>query len=77
VFNNIGFEYTYDMGRRTFSSIRHYFFVDKKWPMQSRQIDFFMALGFIWESAKKYSGAIAAGSDNNNFHFILRTNIEF
>ena len=34
--NNIGFEYTFDMDRRTFRSIRHYFFVDKKWPLENQ-----------------------------------------
>jgi hypothetical protein len=28
LFNNGGFEYTYDMDRRTFNPIRHYFFVE-------------------------------------------------
>ncbi len=76
-FKNSGFEYTFDMDRRTFSAIRHYFFVDKKWPLQNRQIAFSLALGFVWESAKKYTGALAAGRDKDDFQFILRPNIEF
>jgi hypothetical protein len=28
LFNNGGFEYTYDVDRRTFNTIRHYFFVE-------------------------------------------------
>jgi hypothetical protein len=75
--NNSGFEYTFDMDRRTFSAIRHYFFVDKKWPVESKQIAFALALGFVWESMKKYTGALAAGRDNDDFQFILRPNIEF
>ena len=77
LFNNIGFEYTYDMDRRKFSPIQHYFFVDKKWPLPSRQIALSLAIGFLWESAKKYTGVLAAGSDKNNLQFILRPNIEF
>ncbi len=76
-FKNSGFEYTFDMDRRTFSAIRHYFFMDKKWPLQNRQIAFSLALGFVWESAKKYTGALAAGRDKDDFQFILRPNIEF
>jgi len=57
LFNNSGFEYTFDMDRRTFRSIRHYFFVDKKWPLENRQIAFSLATGFVWESAKIFRRA--------------------
>jgi hypothetical protein len=77
LFNNSGFEYTFDMDSRTFSAIRHYFFVDKKWPLQGRQIALSLALGFVWESAKKYTGALAPEGGKDNFQFILRPNIEF
>jgi hypothetical protein len=76
LFNNSGFEYTFDMDRRTLSAIRHYFFVDKKWPVPDRQLAFSMALGFVWESAKKYTGPLA-GRDKDDFQFILRPNVEF
>ena len=36
-----------------------------------------MALGFVWESAKKYTGVLAAGRDQDDFQFIFRPNIEF
>lgn len=75
--NNSGFEYTFDMDRRSFKSIRHYFFVDKKWPIENRQIAFSLATGFVWESKRKYSGALSAGRENDDFQFILRPNIEF
>jgi hypothetical protein len=77
LFNNSGFEYTYDMDRRTFSAIRHYFFVDKKWPFQNKQMAFALAAGFVWESVKKYTGVLAAGREKDDFQFILRPNIEF
>jgi len=75
--NNSGFEYTFDMDRRTLSSIRHYFLVDKKWPFRDRQMAFSLALGFVWESAKKYTGALAAGRDRDDFQLIFRPNLEF
>jgi hypothetical protein len=74
--NNSGFEYTVDLDRRTFHSIRHYFFVDKKWPLDDQKIAFTLALGFVWESKEKYSGVLAT-SKQDNFQFILRPNIEF
>lgn len=77
LFNNSGFEYTYDMDRRTLSPIRHYFYVDKKWPFENKKMAFSLALGFVWESAKKYSGPLAEGREKNDFQFIIRPNIEF
>jgi hypothetical protein len=77
LFNNSGFEYTYDMDRRNLNAIRHFFLVDKKWPFGSGQAAFTLAFGFVWESAKKYSGALAAGREKNDFQVILRPNIEF
>lgn len=75
--NNSGFEYTYDMDIRTFDSIRNYFFVDKKWPSEKRKITFSIAAGFVWESARKYSGTLATGREKDNLQFIIRPNIEF
>lgn len=77
LFNNSGFEYSVDLQQRTLSAIRHYFFVDKKWPIENRQIALSLAAGFVWESAKKYTGALAAGREKDDFQFILRPNIEF
>jgi len=74
--NNSGFEYTVDLDRKTLHSIRHYFFVDKKWPMENQKIALALALGFVWESKEKYSGVLAT-SQQDNFQFILRPNIEF
>jgi len=74
--NNSGFEYTVDLDRRTLHSIRHYFFVDKKWPLNNQKMAFSLALGFVWESKEKYSGILAT-SKQDNFQFILRPNIEF
>ncbi len=77
IFNNSGFEYTFDMDRRTFDSIRHYFFVDKKWPLEDSKMVLSLALGFVWESNKKYTGALSTGREQDDFQFILRPNIEF
>ena len=75
--SNSGFEYTYDMDRRTLSAIRHFFLVDKKWPLHDSQTVFSLAVGFVWESARKYTGVLAAGREKNDFQVILRPNIEF
>jgi hypothetical protein len=75
--DNSGFEYTFDMDRRTFSAIRHYFFIEKKWPLESRKMAPALAVGFVWESAKKYTGSLGTNRQNDEFQFILRPNIEF
>lgn len=77
LFNNSGFEYTYDMDRKTLNAIRHYFTVDKKWPFASGKTAFALALGVIWESNKKYTGPLSAGRDASDLQVILRPNIEF
>ncbi len=77
LFNNSGFEYTVDLDRKTFQSIRHYFYVEKKWPLENKRMAFSLALGFVWESAKKYTGALATGRETDDFQIILRPNVEF
>lgn len=76
-FNNSGFEYTVYFERGTFDPIRHYFFVDKKWPLKDRKMAFVLATGFIWESNKKYSGSLAASDTASQTTIFLRPNIEF
>jgi len=77
LFNNSGFEYTVDLEKGTFTPIRHYFFVDKKWPFADRKMAFALATGFVWESSRKYSGALAADHTGSQTQIILRPNIEF
>jgi len=77
IFNNSGFEYTVDMKRGTFTPVRHYFYVDKKWPFADRKMAFSLATGFVWESSQKYSGALAANPTGSQTQIILRPNIEF
>jgi hypothetical protein len=76
ILNNSGVEYTLDLDRKTSTPIRHYLYVDKKWPLQNRQIALAIAAGFVWESARKYTGALATG-EGTSFQFLLRPNIEF
>lgn len=76
IFDNSGFEYTIDMNRRGLDSIRHYFFVEKKWPLE-KKVAFAFAFGFVWESARKYSGPLTAGREDNDFQIIMRPNIKF
>ncbi len=76
IFDNSGFEYTVDFERGSFTPIRHYFYVDKKWPLRDWKMAFVLATGFVRESAKKYTGALADGTGSQT-QIILRPNIEF
>jgi hypothetical protein len=77
LFYNSGFEYSYDMDRRTFKPIRQYFYVEKKWPFNNRKTALALTLGFVWESAQKYAGPLAEGRIKDDFQLILRPNLEF
>jgi len=74
--HNSGFEYTVDLNLGSYSPVRHYFTVDKKWPIENKQMAFTLALGFIRESAARYSGPLANG-EGNNFQFLVQPNIAF
>jgi hypothetical protein len=76
LFNNSGFEYTIDLDRKTYTPMRHYFSVDKKWPLENKKMAFALAVGFIQESAGKYKGSLDTG-EGKNFQFLLQPNIEF
>ncbi len=73
---NSGFEYTFDMDMRSLTPIRHYFTIDKKWPLEKRKVAFSLAAGFIWEGDRKYTGVLSE-RDPESFQIILRPNITF
>jgi hypothetical protein len=74
---NSGFQYTFDMDKGNFEGLRHYFFVNKKWPLKSMRAAFTLDLGFIWDSKNKYSGDLIAEDTGDYFQLIIRPNIEF
>ncbi|MBI5969925.1 MAG: hypothetical protein HY884_02085 [Deltaproteobacteria bacterium] len=75
--NNSGFEYTIDMDSQTFTPIKHYFVVDKKWPLKEEKMGFSFAVGFVWEGASKYSGDLADKDKRKKWQLLLRPNILF
>jgi len=73
---NSGFEYTVDVSSHSLQFVRHYFKVDKKWPVKDKRFAVTLALGVIWESDKRYHGRLRdEGVDN--LQFLLQPNIEF
>ncbi len=75
--NNSGFEYTIDMDSRTFTPIRHYFVVDKKWPLKEEKMGFSFAVGFVWEGESKYTGELEDKEKRKKWQILLRPNILF
>lgn len=74
---NSGFEYTFFMDYRTGAPIRHYFVIDKKYPMCC--YGFRLRLGVLWESYKKYTGSLAVDNPykKNEWQFVIQPNITF
>ncbi|HBA27435.1 MAG TPA: hypothetical protein DCY98_08615 [Nitrospinae bacterium] len=77
ILRNSGFEYTADVSTKNYDVMRHYFFVDKKWPWKRIGTAFSIAVGFVWESDQKYSGSLKEKGKRDDFQFILRPNISF
>lgn len=76
-FKNSGAEYTVDFDSKTFKPIRHYFVIDKKWPIKDQKMGISFAIGFIWQGAEKYSGTLADTKRQDEYQVVLRPNIEF
>src|SRR3989339_621385 len=45
------------MDTKTFSPVRHYLVVDKKWTIKDKKLGFSFAVGFVWQGAEKYTGS--------------------
>jgi hypothetical protein len=76
ILKNSGIEYVMDVDSETFEFVRHYFTVDKKWPIKEKKVALTLVLGLIWESNKRYKGSLRE-DEVDNFQVILRPNIEF
>ena len=74
--HNSGFEYVIDYDYSRNQIIRHYFVIDKKYPVKEK-VAFGLSIGFIWESASKYHGDLENISDAENWKFVIRPNLNF
>ncbi len=75
LFNNSGFEYAYDMDRKNLRPVWHYFYVDKKWPIENRQMAFSLSSDSYGSQPQVHRSA--CNGRGNNFQFILRPNTGF
>jgi hypothetical protein len=78
ILRNSAFEYIYDVTQDTFDPVQHKFFIEKKIPIQSWKKALSLAVGAIWTSGRKYSGALRAEEDTvEGWQFIIRPNVQF
>ncbi|MDH3972960.1 MAG: hypothetical protein OEV42_01655 [Deltaproteobacteria bacterium] len=77
IIDNSGIEYRYDIDMNSLSPVRHYFIVDKKLPWKEKHLAASIALGFIWEGSRKYTGALERKDRKGDLQFIIRPNIHF
>ena len=73
---NSGFEYIFDMDKKTLDAIRHEISVEKKWPSKKKKYVFTLGVGLIWEANRKYRGSLREeGVDN--YQVFIRPNFQF
>jgi len=76
--NNSGYEYTLDIDQSTLEPLRHYFMLDKKYPLKGKRFALSMGVGFMWTSNKKYSGPLSTVAyTGSNFTILFRPNLAF
>ncbi len=72
---NSGVEYRFDAslsGR----PLRHFFLVDKKWPLGKGRAALVLGLGLLWEAGGAYTGALAERS-GEALQLLVRPNVVF
>lgn len=76
VIKNSAFEYTYDMDIRSLSPVQHKFYIEKKYPIKKYHSALTLAVGFIYDTGRKYSGELAEDQPQR-FQLIIQPNIQF
>jgi hypothetical protein len=74
---NASYEYTIDIDTGFTRLVRHYFLLSKNFPFKNSRLVFQLQLGFIKESAEKYTGKLARDTDSDNLYYIIRPNLKF
>jgi hypothetical protein len=72
---NSGVEYRFDLSLDG-KPVRHFFLVDKKWPLGKGRLALGIGVGLLWESGAAYRGPLAA-RPGARLQALLRPNIVF
>ena len=71
-------EYRLDLSQHGLETIGHFLLAEKNIPVTSRKWTLSLGVGWLWQSAKKYSGELGArrraGSETQ---VLLRPNLKF
>ncbi len=76
VWENSGLEYTFDFAADELAWVRHFFLLEKKFPVR-QPYALSLAIGFNYEANRKYTGSLADRVQAENFQFLIRPNIQF
>ncbi len=74
--DNSGIMYKFDFSQSRFQPVQHHLVFDKKFPQKGKRLVPAMAVGILWRTGKKYSGALKL-PDQKEFQLILQPNIEW
>lgn len=81
IFKNTEFEYRFDLNKKNWKVVRHFFLAGKNFPLGSpvakKKLVFKLRLGFLWEGEEKYTGSLARLKKEDYFQFLFRPNVEF
>jgi hypothetical protein len=73
--DNSGVEYRFDLSLQG-RPLRHFFLVDKKWPLGRGRVALVLGAGVLWESGAAYRGPLAERA-GRRFQALLRPNVVF
>jgi len=77
LFKNTEFEYRFDIDKKNWEIIRHFFLGGKSFPLGKSKKVFKLRLGFLWEGSQKYTGSLRRIKSGEAFRILFRPNIEF
>jgi hypothetical protein len=73
--DNSGIEYRFDLSVDG-KPLRHFFLVDKKWPLVRSRVALVLGVGLLWESGAAYVGPLSDRA-GKRFQLLLRPNLVF
>lgn len=72
-----GIDYRVDFDQRTFKPIRHFFLLEKNFPLAKRKWTFSIGIGYLFQGQDKYSGSLAARRRKGESQILIRPNLKF
>lgn len=73
---NSGVEYRFDLSLEG-KPLRHFFLVDKKWPLGRGRAALVLGVGLLWEAGGAYRGVLAERDGGGGLQLLIRPNVVF